>query len=563
MRRLAIGLIGLCLLAAPSAATAAEERPGVYDVGGVLTSLDRSAVVATGAAIVEADHGSVVVTASASDLRRLRELRYPVTPHAARAATTSDSAAAAAGFPAADSAYHSYDEMAAETLAIAGAYPALVSRFSLGTSHEGRSIWALKVSDNVAVDEPEPEVLFTHNQHAREHLTVEMALYTLGELTSKYATDARIRAVVDTREIWIVPSVNPDGAEFDVATGSYVFWRKNRQPNAGSPSVGTDLNRNWGFQWGCCGGSSGDFASETYRGAFAFSAPETQRVRDFVVSRRIGGVQQIRASIDFHTYGELIMWPFGYTMADTGPGMTADQQSAFATLGQSMAQTNSFTPEQGSDLYITDGGIKDWLWGAEGVFAYTFELFPTTSSPGFYPPDEVIAAETSRNREAVLRLIEIADCPYRAIGKQAQYCGGAAPPPPPAAPPPAAPPPAAPPLLPPEAARLATPLGARIGVRSSGHVRLRLRCDAIAAERCDGTVRLSARLPGARRTTMLAGTNFVIAARTETVTLRLGPKARRALRSRGLLRVSARVATRQDDGPPATRGVSLTLVRRR
>ena len=57
------------------------------------------------------------------------------------------------------------------------------------------------------------------------------------------------------------------------------------------------------------------------------------------------------------------------------------------------------------------------------IFAYTFEMYPTDSNPGFYPPDEVIAAQTARNREAVLRLLEIADCPYRAIGKEAQYCG--------------------------------------------------------------------------------------------------------------------------------------------
>ena len=88
-----------------------------------------------------------------------------------------------------------------------------------------------------------------------------------------------------------------------------------------------------------------------------------------------------------------------------------------------MAGTNGFTPQQGSDLYITDGTIDDWLYGQHKVFAYTFELYPRSSSPGFYPPDEVIGRETTRNREAVLRLLENADCMYRTIGKQTQYCG--------------------------------------------------------------------------------------------------------------------------------------------
>jgi hypothetical protein len=430
MRRLllcvGISIFGGMALEAPAAGAATRGTAvRTYDVDGVRTSLDRSAVAATGAAIVQVDHASVLVTASASDLRKLRALRYRVTRHVEPAAATAKGglAARAAGFPAADSNYHSYAEMTAETAALVAAYPGLVSRQSIGKTYENRDIWALKVSDNVATDEAEPEVLFTANQHAREHLTVEMAMYLLNELTSKYATDSRIKNIVDTREIWIIPSVNPDGAEFDVASGSYALWRKNRQPNTGTTAIGTDLNRNWGFQWGCCGGSSATPSSETYRGPSAFSAPETQRVRDFVLSRRIGGVQQIKTGIDFHTYAELVLWPYGYTTADTTTTMTADQRNTFASLGQNMAGTNGYTPEQASDLYIADGAIDDWLWGSQGVFAYTFEMYPTTSNPGFYPPDEAIPAQTSRNREAVLRLLEISDCPYKAIAKETQYCG--------------------------------------------------------------------------------------------------------------------------------------------
>ena len=131
--------------------------------------------------------------------------------------------------------------------------------------------------------------------------------------------------------------MNPDGSEYDIATGSYRMWRKNRQPNAGSTAVGTDLNRNWSFNWGCCGGSSGTFSSETYRGAFAFSAPgdaARARLRQF---RVVGGVQQIKAGIDFHTYSELVLWPYGYTTANTTPTLNADDRNTFATLGGQMA----------------------------------------------------------------------------------------------------------------------------------------------------------------------------------------------------------------------------------
>ena len=561
MRRLVIALIGICIVATPAGAATPEPVVGTYEVDGVRTTLDRSAVAATGAAIVEVDHGSVVVTASPSDLRRLGRLGYRVTARTAPPPPQDEpQPGRAAQFPPADSGYHTYQEWVDETTALLAAHPSLITRIQIGTSYEGRPIWALKVSDNATTDEAEPEVLLTHGQHGREHLSVEMAVYLLHELTDGYAADARIRNVVDNREIWIVPSINPDGAEFDVATGGYVFWRKNRQPPpAPAIAIGTDPNRNWSFQWGCCpGGSSGDPASETYRGPFPFSAPETQAVRSFVQSRRIGGVQQITAGIDFHTYSELVLWPYGYTFADTAPGLDADQHATFVAIGQSMASTNGYTAQQASDLYITDGSIDDWLWGVEGVFAFTFEMYPKTASPGFYPPDEVIAAQTSRNREAVLRLLEIADCPYRAIGKQAQYCPAAAPPPAPAPvvvpPPPAAPAPSA----------LATALTSRVGVRADGRVRLRLRCRTTALSRCRGTITLRARLPGGRgRRTTVARATYAVATGTRTVTLRLRAPARRALRRRGTLAVTVAVATRQPSGATTSRSRRVTLVRRR
>ncbi|HET8681066.1 MAG TPA: M14 family zinc carboxypeptidase, partial [Micromonosporaceae bacterium] len=218
--------------------------------------------------------------------------------------------------------------------------------------------------------------------------------------------------------------------EYDIATVSYRSWRKNRQPNSGSTYVGTDLNRNWSYQWGCCGGSSGSTGSETYRGPSAFSAPETQRLRDFVNSRVVGGTQQIKVNIDFHTYSELVLWPYGYTTANTTPTLGADAQATFSTIGNQMAATNNYTPEQASDLYIADGTSIDWMWAAHGIFAYTFEMYPASSfGGGFYPGDEIIAAQTSRNRNAVLMLSEYADCPYRAINKQDIYCGGGGTPP--------------------------------------------------------------------------------------------------------------------------------------
>ena len=420
--RRALVLVVLAILAAllrpPVGALQGEPNDlGIYIVRPVFTVETRSAIAATGASILEVGHDYVLMEATPDEVKAVQALGLSVeTP-------TGDDAKLLT-FPPADSGYHDYAEMVAELQATAAAHPDIFQLSSLGTSYEGRTIYLGKVSDNVAVDEDEPEILLTHHQHAREHLTVEQALYTLRILTGEYNTDPDITRLVNSREIWIVFDMNPDGGEYDIATGTYRSWRKNRQPNQGSAYVGTDLNRNWGYKWGCCGGSSGSTSSETYRGPAGFSAPEIQRVRDFVNSRVVGGKQQIRVAIDFHTYSELILWPYGYTYTDVPPDMTQDDYAVHVAMGQAMAATNGYTPEQSSDLYITDGSINDWLYGVHHIINYTFEMYPKSSGGGgFYPPDEVIQRETARNRQAVLYLIDKAECPYAVIGKAGQYCG--------------------------------------------------------------------------------------------------------------------------------------------
>jgi carboxypeptidase T len=389
-----------------------------------VTRLDqRNAIASTGAAINGPEDSRLVISATPDEIRKIEKLGFTVIKEEAPAVSTQD--VTPMDFPPADSAFHNYAEMNTDINNVLAAHPDLISKTLIGKSFQNRDIIALKISDNVATDENEPEVLFTAHQHAREHLTVEMALYLIHLFTE--STEQHVRDLVNTREIWIVPDMNPDGGEFDISTGSYAGWRKNRQPNSGSSNVGTDENRNWDYNWGCCGGSSGSTGSETYRGASAESSPEVRNVANFVRTRVVGGKQQIVTNIDFHTFSELVLWPFGYTTANTAPGMTADEANTFATLGRQMAATNGYTPEQASDLYITDGSIDDWLWGNQRIWSYTFEMFPASGGlSGFYPADEQIVPQTTRNKAAVLLLLDYSDCPKRIIG---QTCDGSTPPP--------------------------------------------------------------------------------------------------------------------------------------
>ncbi len=320
--------------------------------------------------------------------------------------------------------YHNYQRMEVDIDAVQAAYPDLVKVFSIGKSYQGRDLWAAEVSGNVSDPVAKPEVLIDGLHHSLEHLALEQTLYALHMLTHDYSTDPTVQSLVDSRRIWIIFAVNPDGLAYDLSGHPYNQWRKNRQPNAGTSAVGTDINRNYSYHWGCCGGSSTSPSAWNYRGPSAFSTPEAQAVRDFVLSRVVNGVQQIKTHVTFHTDGELILWPYGYTKTDIPSDMTADDHATFVAMAKAMAKTNGYTPEQSSDLYVTDGDEIDWLYGVEHIFSFTFELYPKAGSDTapVYSPESVIAPQTARNRAAILYLISEAACPYAAIGKAAQYC---------------------------------------------------------------------------------------------------------------------------------------------
>ncbi len=368
------------------------------------TREERTAIANLGLAIDQVGAGYVISHVTGRELADLRRRGYRVEP-----------LAGPQDFPSADANYHNYAETVAELQQAAADHSDILQLQTLGLTRQGRAIYAVKISDNVAQDEDEPEAVFMALHHAREHLSVEMALYLLHHFTDDYGVSGSVTNLVNQRVLWIIPMVNPDGGEYDVATGAYRYWRKNLRDNDGNGQItsydGVDLNRNYGYRWGGSG-SSGWPAAETYRGPAAFSEPETQAVRDFIATR-----PNVKTLITFHTYGELILYPYGYTYTDVPADMTQSDHDVLVAMANAMAASNGYTPQQASDLYITSGDTTDWAYGQHGIFAFTFELYPTGYNPGFYPPDEVIPAQTARNRAACEYLAGVADNPHKVIGQ--------------------------------------------------------------------------------------------------------------------------------------------------
>jgi carboxypeptidase T len=417
-RIVVIALVGMLALGVPFSATAAPPQPpppppATYRVAGVDNPAIRTAIARQGAEVLSGGRDFVEILATPAQVDRLRASGLRLAPLPAATPIP----VGPGKFPIGYQGYHTYAELSSELDALAAAHPNQVAVSSYGKSVQGRPLLLVKISDDVRTDKREPEVLFSCAQHAREHLTVEMCLHIVKRLAQGYGTDPTITRLVRSREIWVAPMVNPDGAEYDISTGLFGMWRKNRQPTPGTTDVGTDTNRNWGDEWACCGGSSANPGSDSYHGSAPFSAPETAQLRNWVNSRVIGGVQQITAHIDFHSFSELVLWPYGFTTNDAGPGLSASDAATFRKLGEQMAATNGYTPEQSSQLYVTDGSIGDWMWAQHHIWSYTLEMYPTSlTQGGFYPPASVIDRETARNDKAVDLLLDYADCVPRITG---------------------------------------------------------------------------------------------------------------------------------------------------
>ncbi|MCB0351117.1 MAG: zinc carboxypeptidase [Bdellovibrionales bacterium] len=314
-------------------------------------------------------------------------------------------------FPAYDSNFHNYDELTTELEKLAAANPGLVRLSSIGKSLEGRELHLITLSTD-GDDMSRPAVFFMGGHHAREHLSVEMALKLSQYLVQQYKSDnPRVTPLLANRTVYIVPLVNPDGAEFDVSAGDYKLWRKNRRNNGSA--YGVDLNRNYGFGWGG-GGASTSPSNDTYRGPSAFSEPETQAVKQFIDTH-----DNINIVLTYHTFSALILYPWGQKYEHIE---TEKDYMVHKTMAETMARWNGYTPQQSSELYIASGDTTDWAYGVHGIISFTFELDPGMSpdknfdpGKGFYPGQKLIEPTFRKNVEPALYLLEHSDNPYRVI----------------------------------------------------------------------------------------------------------------------------------------------------
>ena len=266
-------------------------------------------------------------------------------------------------------------------------YPSFISeKDSIGTSFEGRTIWAFKLSDNPSIDEDEPEVLFTGLTHAREPLSMMNLYYFANWICENYNSDLTANYLLDNREMWFIPIINPDGYAYNesISPDGGGMHRKNRRANPPNSSCnmgtqqGVDLNRNYGYNWGeNNSGSSGNPCSAVYRGLSAFSEPETEAISNFILSREFSNV------LHYHSYSNFLIHSWGDGSFPDEPDLTTLRE-----IGKEMTRYNGYLVGTGTETvgYGVNGDAVDWSYGTAGLISYTPEV--GTFSDNFWPSED-------------------------------------------------------------------------------------------------------------------------------------------------------------------------------
>lgn len=298
-----------------------------------------------------------------------------------------------------DAKYHTYDEQHDILAGLAQEHPDRAELISVGKTPEGRDIWGLRITGSIAQDASnKPGVVYTGCHHAREWMSMEVPLDLAQNLVNNYDSDADTKRRVDNAEIWVIPTVNPDGYEYSRTQDPW--WRKNREPitdtgcgnvascnlpksaNGQPVAYGVDLNRNYddgkpehatlyrpAGDKPCdssddIGVVSDDPNSDVYRGPKGASEPETRAMLALEL-----GKPNVVGVIDHHGYSELFLRPWGYTTDK--PDNIKDYDEVAGRMLK--AQSNPYTYESAMDLYPTSGTSTDTL-AANGKIAFTIEL---------------------------------------------------------------------------------------------------------------------------------------------------------------------------------------------
>jgi len=292
--------------------------------------------------------------------------------------------------------FRTLDEFNTFMATLAKQYPDLVTQITIGKSVEGRNINGIIITSQKKTT-GKVGIVYNGGQHAREWISPMTNAWIANQLVTLYGKDAQITNFVDNIEWTIIPVVNADGYVYTWSTNR--MWRKNRRINKESWSgcVGVDINRNWEFHWNE-GGASSNTCAEDYMGPKGFSEPEETALASYIKSRG-----NVLGYIDFHSYSQLWMTPWGYTSAL--PKNYPDLLEATKECVKALSAVYGTQYQYGNiatTIYPASGSSVDWTFGVANVtYSFAVELRDTGRYGFVLPPSEI--APTGEETFAAVR----------------------------------------------------------------------------------------------------------------------------------------------------------------
>ncbi len=261
--------------------------------------------------------------------------------------------------------YYTYDQIISIIDSLSLNFPTICKKYLLGTSSGGRQLSILKISDNVAIDEPEAEIMFDGGIHGDEVGGPQNIILLARELCLNYGINPTYTDLINTREIWLYPMVNPDGR---VAMSRY-------------NSYGVDINRDCGYMWNAEGQSTG-----------AFSQIETKTLRKIILDN------QFVVYTNYHSGTEILSYPWSYRSS------SARDYNLFNSLGSVYSITSGYSSLQYGQgynvMYAINGSTKDFTYGCTGNIGWSIEI-----SNNKQPPSSQIMTFYNNNKPAMIEMI--------------------------------------------------------------------------------------------------------------------------------------------------------------
>ncbi|XP_022366011.1 carboxypeptidase A4 isoform X2 [Enhydra lutris kenyoni] len=265
---------------------------------------------------------------------------------------------------------------------IAGDFPKLATRVKIGHSFEHRPMYVLKFSTTEG-RRRRPAIWLNAGIHSREWISQATAIWTARKIASDYGKDPAITTILEKMDIFLLPVANPDGYVYTQTRNR--LWRKTRSVNPGSRCIGVDPNRNWNASFAGQGASDNP-CSEIYHGPHANSEVEVKSVVDFIQEHG-----NFKCFIDLHSYSQLLMYPYGYTVKKAPDADELDEVARCAA--KALASLSGTTYQVGptcTTVYPASGSSVDWAYDHGIKYAFTFELRDTGHYGFLLPANQII-----------------------------------------------------------------------------------------------------------------------------------------------------------------------------